>query len=97
MRKPKDERAHVEKIGKDLWSRSVAAAMLCIRQDARLIGADKTRLAMAEEAAYRATGLEAKPFMPPGDPSQDFIDLCGGVLDRATHAAIAVQPAPEAV
>lgn len=90
------EKDHVKAVGEDKFNRAVGLAMVEIRRDARLIGLDKTRNAMAEEAAFRATGYEARPFTPPknaGDPSQEFLDLCAAILERATEAARKYQPA----
>lgn len=86
----KDEKEHVKAVGEDKFNRAIGLAMVAIRRDARLVGLDKTRNAMAEEAAFRATGFEARPFTPPknaGDPDQAFLDLCATILDSATEAA----------
>jgi len=87
------ERDHIKAVGEDKFNRAIGLAMVEIRQDARLVGLDKVRNAMAEEAAFRATGYEERAFALPknaGEPTQAFQDVCDAVLQRATEAARAV-------
>jgi hypothetical protein len=84
------EKEHVKKVGEEVFSRAEALAMFAIRQDGHLVGLDKIRNAMAEEAALRATGYQKRAFVPPkgcGEPTQDIMDLCEATIEVAAESA----------
>ncbi len=88
MRKP--EKDHIAKVGEAKFERALGLAMVAIRQDSHLIGMDKIRGAIAEEAALVATGFPPRGLSIPkacGEPTQEVFDICERVLKQAIEAA----------
>jgi len=91
-----DEKLHIAMVGEAKFKSAYGKAMLCIKQDARLTGLDKIRMAIAEEAAFRATGYEKRPLNLPrgcgkvvddGGNKNEIQSICEQILERASEAA----------
>ena len=77
---------HIQRVGARTYNHAYALARFSVRQDRRLVGLDKIRTAIAKEAALRATGFAARPFLLPhnaGRADQDIQQIAEQALDRA--------------
>jgi hypothetical protein len=74
------EKAHIDRVGLDKYEAAVGRAMVRLKQDAKLLGAIKLRLALAEQMAFIATGAPHRPFalakyVQFGRPTQEMQDI----------------------
>ena len=73
------EQEHIAKIGEERFHKHLVLANMEVRSDARLVGLDKIREAIAFQAALQATGFRRRGLVIP--------PKCGKVTARALIAA----------
>ena len=82
---PRKFSKHIDAVGLDRFDAAVGRAMVRLKQDARLLGATKLRLALAERMALIATGSPREPFSLAngrfGAPTQEMQDICDRYLE----------------
>lgn len=81
---------HITKVGMGPYSQAYAWAMFSIRQDARLVGLDKLRRAIAHKAALYATGFPTEPLILPrraGKATEEMQRIAEEVLAKAIEVA----------
>jgi hypothetical protein len=93
-----EEEAHIEKVGRARFDRAFDYAQFDIRRDSRFVGLDKLRLAIAYEAALRATGFNKRPLRLPrgAGPGEEATQrIAEELLARAAdYAAVATGVVP---
>jgi hypothetical protein len=81
------EKAHIDAVGLDRYEAAVGRAMVRLKNDTRLLGAVKLRLALAEQMAFIATGAPHRPFAIVlyekqfGRPTQEMQDIVDHYLN----------------
>jgi hypothetical protein len=91
------DQKHIDKVGLDVFNRTVGQAMVRLSRDARLLAAEKLRRDLAFEMALLATGAERRPFAlatksnearygTPTQEMQDIVDYHLNMTEAATHA-----------
>lgn len=62
--RPLRETDVVRDYGRERFAALVVDAVLILKEDRRLTGLDRLRVALARQAAFRAIGGPARPFVP---------------------------------
>jgi hypothetical protein len=84
MEKKWNERDHIKSVGEGAFEQLRVRAIVLLKDDGRLVGADKLRTAFAHEVALRATGAPVRVFVPPSGWNTGAID-CDELIESAAE------------
>jgi hypothetical protein len=84
-----EEETHIDKVGRERFTRAFDYAQLETRRDSHFAGLEKLRIAIAYEAALRATGFRERPLQLSriGRNEPETQQIAESILERATTLA----------